>query len=314
MTAPPPKPWERNRPAGSTALTSAKPWEQPGQQSTSPVPAADTATPGITPARPWERSGLTSTAPASTSYLNSSQYGGGYNPSTYGGMYNRGPYGNSMYGSSGMYGNSMYGGSPYGSGGLYGSSMYGRGTYGSGMYGSGMYGSSMYGSGMYGGGYGGGPYAGSYGFNRFGSPYGGLPQNGPPFDPNHPPAGPPSAWQHMLAAINGVMQFFGRLSFLVDENAHAVHFFISALLQLLDRAGSLYGEIARFILRLIFRRQPKAMPASVGGAKQLLPPAQGAFPEVWNNGPSPGLLTGPAGTTSVPSMSAVQWDNLWGDN
>ena len=31
------------------------------------------------------------------------------------------------------------------------------------------------------------------------------------------------------------MHFFGRLSFLVDENAHAVHFFISALLQLLDR-------------------------------------------------------------------------------
>lgn len=33
----------------------------------------------------------------------------------------------------------------------------------------------------------------------------------------------------------GVVHFFGRLSFLVDENAHAVHFFISALLQLLDR-------------------------------------------------------------------------------
>ena len=31
------------------------------------------------------------------------------------------------------------------------------------------------------------------------------------------------------------MHFFGRLSFLVDENAHAVHFFVSALLQLLDR-------------------------------------------------------------------------------
>ena len=31
------------------------------------------------------------------------------------------------------------------------------------------------------------------------------------------------------------MHFFGRLSFLVDENAHAVHFFIAALLQLLDR-------------------------------------------------------------------------------
>lgn len=31
------------------------------------------------------------------------------------------------------------------------------------------------------------------------------------------------------------MGFFGRLSFLIDENAHAVHFFVSALLQMLDR-------------------------------------------------------------------------------
>ncbi len=35
--------------------------------------------------------------------------------------------------------------------------------------------------------------------------------------------------------IGGVVHFFGRLSFLVDENAHAVHFFVHALLQLLDR-------------------------------------------------------------------------------
>ena len=35
----------------------------------------------------------------------------------------------------------------------------------------------------------------------------------------------------MLVAISGVVGFFGRLSFLVDENAHAVHFFVSALLQ-----------------------------------------------------------------------------------
>ncbi len=35
--------------------------------------------------------------------------------------------------------------------------------------------------------------------------------------------------------VGGVVHFFGRLSFLVDENAHAVHFFVHALLQLLDR-------------------------------------------------------------------------------
>ena len=59
-----------------------------------------------------------------------------------------------------------------------------------------------------------------------------------PFDPNDPngaPPQPPSAWQHMLHVVGGIMHFFGRLSFLVDENAHAVHFFVSALLQLLDR-------------------------------------------------------------------------------
>ena len=59
-----------------------------------------------------------------------------------------------------------------------------------------------------------------------------------PYDPNDPnaaPPQPPSAWQHMLHVVGGIMHFFGRLSFLVDENAHAVHFFVSALLQLLDR-------------------------------------------------------------------------------
>ena len=39
----------------------------------------------------------------------------------------------------------------------------------------------------------------------------------------------------MLQAMSGVVNFFGRLSFLVDENAHAFHFFITSLLQLLDR-------------------------------------------------------------------------------
>ena len=43
----------------------------------------------------------------------------------------------------------------------------------------------------------------------------------------------------MLHGISGIVQFFGRLSFLVDENAHAVHFFIAALLQLLDRSALL---------------------------------------------------------------------------
>jgi len=62
--------------------------------------------------------------------------------------------------------------------------------------------------------------------NRTGGQFGG---------PEGPPPAPPTGWQHMLHAIGGVVHFFGRISFLVDENAHAFHFFISALLQLLDR-------------------------------------------------------------------------------
>lgn len=189
-------------------------------------------------ARPWERTGTTTnTALPSTSY--SSPYGATTN--TYG---RYGGYGNSMYGSSGMYS---------GSSGMYGS--------GGGMYGNSMYGSSFgggyrpYGGGMYGGSYGGG-YGSSYGSGYGGGMYGMTPYSGmaPSMygqqDPNGPPM-PPSTWQAMLHAIGGVVHFFGRLSFLVDENAHAVHFFISALLQLLDRFGSLYGELARFVLRLL---------------------------------------------------------------
>lgn len=175
--------------------------------------------------------------------------------------------------------------------------MYGmnRGLYG----GSGMYGGGM-GGGLYGGmgGMGGGMYGaggGMYGMQ----PGMGGPMNGP-YDPNQPPPAPPTAWQTMLAGINGIMMFFGRLSFLVDENAHAVHFFISALLQLLDRAGSLYAEVARFVLRILFRRRaPKKVAAAAGG-----PPAQPGLPAP----PRPGLpMPMPGG---LPP--AGNWDGLWG--
>jgi len=152
-----------------------------------------------------------------------------------------------MYGGGGMYGNSMYGG-----GGMYGNSMYGTG----GMYGnSGMYGTGgMYGnSGMYGTGGMYGPTSGMYGPHTMG-PMGMYGSPMPGGDPNAP-----SAWQAMLGGIGSMVHFFGRLSFLVDENAHAVHFFISALLQLLDRFGSLYGELARFILRLLGVRKKESM-------------------------------------------------------
>ena len=54
-----------------------------------------------------------------------------------------------------------------------------------------------------------------------------------------------------MHSLHNLMTFFGRISFLMDENAHAVHFFITALLQLLDRASFLWGEVARFVLRIL---------------------------------------------------------------
>ena len=209
-----------------------KPWD--GQNQVDGSTAAGSAV----GAKPWEASRATSNTSVETVVPESSsgplqqpgtrpwENSQGNGVSTYG--YSR-PHG------SGMYGSGMYGGGMYGSG-IYGSGMYGSGMYGSGMYGSGMYGGGMYGNNMYGR-----PMPGSYGQQAY--------------DPSNP--GPPSAWHAVLGGIGGIMHFFGRLSFLVDENAHAVHFFISALLQLLDRFGSLYGELARFVLRLIGVKQAK---------------------------------------------------------
>lgn len=114
-------------------------------------------------------------------------------------------------------------------------------------------------------------------------------------DPNAP--APPSAWQAMLTSIGGIVHFFGRLSFLVDENAHAVHFFISALLQLLDRFGSLYGELARFVLRLLGFKQPKKGKAG---------------PEVFQDGREQhGGMHPLASRTVPPSAPSAPWDNVW---
>ena len=82
------------------------------------------------------------------------------------------------------------------------------------MGGGGMYGSGM--GGMYGGGMGGmgGMYGGGMG--------GGMMGPGGPYDPSMPPPAPPSAWQHMLMGVNGVMTFFGEGTALaVAALAHA---------------------------------------------------------------------------------------------
>ena len=83
----------------------------------------------------------------------------------------------------------------------------------------------------------------------------GMGPMGGPMDP-HGPTPPPTAWQRILKSLSGVVMFAGKMSWLVDENAQAMHFFMTAMLQLLDRAGLLYGELARFVLRLLGYKVP----------------------------------------------------------
>lgn len=197
-----------------------------------------------------------------------------YNSSYPGTTYN-GPYGGG-YGAGGMYGSSYGGGmynnssSMYNSTGMYGNaSRGGMGGYGAGGYGVGGYSGGAYGSGGYGG-------YGGYGYNGVA----GVPPGMPP--PGHPPGGPgqpgnllegaKSKWQVFMQSLHNLMNFFGRISFLMDENAHAVHFFITALLQLLDRASFLWGEVARFVLRVLGYKFSLGRAASQGG---LAKPADG---------------------------------------
>lgn len=66
-------------------------------------------------------------------------------------------------------------------------------------------------------------------------------------------------WQRLLEGLQKIVNCFGRVTFLVDENTQAFHFFITALLTFLDKAGSLYGEIARFVMKLLgLRRRSKS--------------------------------------------------------
>jgi len=274
-----PKPWEITGLESSSSPGEGlpKPWDHP-TPSIPPTPAS------VQPARPWERPDTSATlataeipsgndpsgtsAPPPTSSVTSSpgdgMYGGGagygamgYN--TMGGAFGYRPgYGGGLYGgATGMYGSSY--GSSYGAGyfgGGYGGYGGGYGGYGGGY---GGYGSGMYGSSLYGGGYGGGVGYGGYGGGLLGSPLssGATDPNGI----NMMPPQPPPAWIAFLRAVHGVMSFFGRISFLVDENTQAIHFFITALLQLLDRCGSLYAEMMRLVLRFLgFKSEPPTIP------------------------------------------------------
>ncbi|KAL4859872.1 Peroxisomal membrane protein 13 [Chlorella vulgaris] len=302
------KPWEQR--AGSQSSPSPaeglpKPWERPapGTQTVTPAAATSSALTALTsggggvvaPApRPWDRSNAAGAnyGGVGTSY-NSTGYGAGAYGSS---MYNR-PYG-ALGGSSGMYGGG-YGGGYGGNMGGYGGSMYGR----PGMYGGGTYAGAGYGAG---GGMYGGMYSGMLGQGPMG-----------PYDPNDPmgPPQPPSAWQGMLQAISGVVHFFGRLSFLVDENAHAVHFFISALLQLLDRFGSLYGELARFVLRLLGFKARERKNGQDVPAQQHQQPAPTAAVLQGNGVPGVPVAISACthrGPANPPGSTTTKgWEGLW---
>jgi peroxin-13 len=291
---PPPKPWER---AGSSS--GPAPFRPPSGGSTSDVvEASGTAKPGeiVTatdrntavnrsalarpvPARPWEQN------------YGTNSYGGG----ALGGV---GGYGSTMnynsgYG-SGLYGSS-YGGGLGGAGGMYGGGMYGNSMYRGGGYGGGLYGSSgMYGGGgMYGGAGGLGGPMGGYGMGV--GPYGGDQ------DPNNPygaPPSPPGFWISMLRVMQGVVNFFGRISILIDQNTQAFHLFMTAMLQLFDRSGMLYGELARFVLRLLGIK-----------TKNVNPPGPNGHPHHGPHNPS-GNMNYIEGPKAAPSGN---WDNVWGN-
>ncbi|KAL5977464.1 hypothetical protein ACLOJK_021811 [Asimina triloba] len=265
--APPPKPYER---AGTSS--GPAPFKPPSAGNTSDVvEASRTARPGEivstamrnspvntnalgrpVPSRPWEQNYGNSYGATIDISLLMAGYGSGLN-------YNSG------YGSGGMYGSYGGLGGSYG-GGLYGNSMQ-RSPYGG--YGGGMYGGGMYNSGF------GGPMGG-YGMGMgmgMGGPYGDQDPN----NPFGPPPSPPGFWISFLRVMQGVVTFFGRISILIDQNTQAFHMFMSALLQvqlrthnLFDRSGMLYGELARFVLRLLGIKTKRRMPHEQGPGRTTL--------------------------------------------
>ncbi|KAJ0437561.1 putative peroxin 13 [Helianthus annuus] len=261
-SGPPPKPWER---AGGTSSGPA-PFKPPSAGSTSDVvDASGTANPGeiVTTndtTSAINRNTLGRPVPSRPWEQNQTYGGTGYGSTLgYNSGYGAGGYGS--YGGMGSYNSGLYGGS----------SMYNRG-YGGGLYGSG---GGMYGGGMYGG----GTYGSSYGMGM------GMGMVGPPSQP-------PGFWISLMRVMQGFVTFFGRVAMLIDQNAQAFHMFMSALLQLFDRSGLLYGELARFVLRILgVKRVPN----------KIQPPGP--------NGPQT-HIEGPKGAPAP----AGGWDGVWGNN
>ena len=289
-TPPPPKPWRAAAGAGETAVKSTpvadgsavKPWDKPGAgQTPSGARTSERATRregegegegergetdddddddvrAIAPVATVNNPTGTTATPESRAWETTNRgTSHGASPSGYAGT----TYGGAPYG-----GNSMYGGYR---GGAYGNSMYGGGY--------GGYGGGMYGGGMYGGGYGGGMY--------------GQPPMGP-YGPGGPPPGAPplTGWQALMHSLSSVVHLFGKISFLVDENTQALHFFIMSLLQLLDRGGHLYGEMSRILLKAmgypVPPRPPQQFgpPGGPGGFDNRGAPGAASFGDAWGSG------------------------------
>ncbi|XP_044465234.1 peroxisomal membrane protein 13-like isoform X2 [Mangifera indica] len=250
------------------------------------------------PPKPWERAGVASgrtpfKPPSAGNTSDIVESSGTANPGEIVSTSNRTAtvkrntlgYGSTLNYNSGL-GSGMYG-SYGGLGGLYSNGMYGGG------YG-GLDGSGMYGGGMYNGSFG-GPMGG-YGMGM-GCPYGVQ-------DPNNPhggPSSPPGFWISLLRVMQGVVNFFGRISILIDQNTQAFHMFMTALLQIFDRTGLLYGELARFVLQIlgIKQRPRKVQPQGPNG---LYLPGHNDMHANQN------FIEGPK---AAPGES---WDNVWGNN
>ncbi|KAM1944563.1 hypothetical protein ACFX15_012775 [Malus domestica] len=93
--------------------------------------------------------------------------------------------------------------------------------------------------------------------------------------------------------MQGVVNFFGRIAILIDQ---AFHVFMSALLQLFDCSGLLYGELARFVLSiLVVKTKLKVRPPGLNGFNGPHGPCGGNQNFIEGPRPAPG----------------GGWDNVW---
>jgi len=87
----------------------------------------------------------------------------------------------------------------------------------------------------------------------------------------------------------------------------------------IHRAGSLYGELARFVLRLLgYRAKPQEQPQGVAGPPGA--PEKLSAPQQQRERPARGALPGAPTRSGLPAASlpasggAPAWDNVWGSS